>query len=234
MGGRSRKKAASQQNDRRRAEKQTIICLATGPSLSADDCAAIQGKAQVIAVNDAYKLAPRADIVYACDARWWFVHGEQVMAAATGERWIQHMADQVPPDKLHADAAQKFGLRVVRGREGVGLGRDVIHFGSNSGYQAINLAYLRGATRIVLLGYDMQHTGGAVHFFGDHPEQLHNGPDFNSIIPKFKALAADLAAEGVEVINCTRQTALPYFRRAALEDVLPSLSAPARASMSMR
>ena len=34
----------------------------------------VQGKARVIAVNDAWRLAPWADILYACDGRWWRHH----------------------------------------------------------------------------------------------------------------------------------------------------------------
>lgn len=126
-------------------------------------------------------------------------------------------------DKLHYDNAKKFDLNIVYGRQGKGLGRDVIHYGNNSGYQAINLAYLWGAERIILLGFDMQHTSGKVHFFGDHPKHLANGPCFHSIIPMFDRLAKDLEEEGVEVINATRTTALTCFKTQDLETVLQSL-----------
>jgi len=99
-------------------------------------------------------------------------------------------------------------------------------YGSNSGYQAINLAFILGAGEIILLGYDMQKTGGKQHFFGDHP----NGPmkvdsDYNGWLGNFEKLASDLAGKGVEVINCTRQTALTCFKRMSLEDAL-SVTAP--------
>lgn len=175
-------------------------------------------------------MAPWANYLYACDARWWDKNIADINATFTGEKWIQNSAIQKENDKLHYEAAQKHGLKIVHGRDSVGLGRDVIHYASNSGYQAINLAYLWGASRIVLLGYDMQKTGGEVHFFGDHPQGLANGPNFDSIIPKFDPLAKDLAAEGVEVINCTRQTALKCFKRQDLETVLQSLSVQGQAS----
>ena len=46
----------------------TCCILATGPSLTPDQAEYAKGKARVIAVNDAWRLAPWADILYACDA----------------------------------------------------------------------------------------------------------------------------------------------------------------------
>lgn len=94
----------------------------------------------------------------------------------------------------------------------------MLHYNSNSGAQAINLAYLRGATRIVLVGYDMGWTGGKAHWFGDHPQGLTNGRH-QSYVPNFDRLAQDLRAEGVEVINCSRSTNLHQFQRSTLEAV---------------
>lgn len=106
------------------------------------------------------------------------------------------------------------------------MGENVIHYGNNSGYQAINFAYLEPVKSdcIILLGFDMQKTGGKVHFFGDHPKTLHNGPDFDHIRPRFDKLASDLKAKGVRVINATRETALTCFETQPLEWVLNELS----------
>ena len=46
----------------------TCCILATGPSLTPAQAEYAKGKARVIAVNDAWRLAPWADILYACDA----------------------------------------------------------------------------------------------------------------------------------------------------------------------
>jgi len=112
--------------------------------------------------------------------------------------------------------AQENGITAVPGQDRPGLGLDLLHFNSNSGAQAINLAYLYGAKTIILLGYDMQHTNGQKHFFGDHTGPLHNGNHAN-YVKCFDKLANDLASEGVEVINCTRVTALTQFKRMDLD-----------------
>ena len=114
-------------------------------------------------------------------------------------------------------AAEARGLTAYKGTDLKGLGRSLIHYNSNSGAQAINLAYLKGATRIILLGYNMQNTGGKSHWFGDHPKELTNG-QYHTYVERFTRLAADLAAEGVEVINCSRETALHQFKRATIDD----------------
>lgn len=96
-----------------------------------------------------------------------------------------------------------------------------IHTGQNSGFQAIGLAYQFGVSRMILMGYDMQFTGGKAHWHADHPGGLANAQGVDRWPRHFPALAADLERIGVEVINCTRETLLTCFRRAKIEDVLP-------------
>lgn len=118
-------------------------------------------------------------------------------------------------------SAKKYGLKLWEGQSVAGLGRHKIHFGNNSGYQAINLAYLLGATSIILVGFDMKRKAGKTHFFGDHPyHKNHQGPN-DEIMQRwcgnFVQLAADLRFEGVQVYNATRDTALTAFERKELE-----------------
>jgi hypothetical protein len=79
----------------------------------------------------------------------------------------------------------------------------VIHQGGNSGYQAINLAWLAGARRMRLVGYDMRNVNGRTHHHGDHPGVLHRPMVYERWLPKFDALANDLRRERVEVLNCS-------------------------------
>lgn len=109
--------------------------------------------------------------------------------------------------------------RIV-GENSPGLGRDKIHFGGNGGYQVINLAYLWGASRMVLLGYDMQRTGGASHWHGDHPRGLLKSSPYEQWIKRFGDLAADLWKEKINVVNASRETALQCFPRMPLEEAL--------------
>lgn len=77
-----------------------------------------------------------------------------------------------------------------------------------------------GAERIILIGFDMQQTAGRSHWHGNHPSGLGNAEGVAGWRKNFPALAADLAARGVETINCTIETALDCFPRADLRCVL--------------
>jgi hypothetical protein len=136
------------------------------------------------------------------------LHIKEVRAGFKGELWTQEKK-----------AALEYGLFHIPGESADGLGKDRIHFGGNSGYQAINLAYLFGAVRIVLLGFDMQYKGGLVHWHGDHPMAINRECPVRSFVKKFPRLADDLKSEGVEVLNATRETALDCFQKIGIEDL---------------
>ncbi|HCZ47955.1 MAG TPA: hypothetical protein DCZ11_03000 [Gammaproteobacteria bacterium] len=130
-----------------------------------------------------------------------------------GERWSPS-----------TEARDALGTQWVRGRHGEGHSRvpGVIHYGGNGGYQMIELATQFGARQIVLLGYDMERRGDQVHWHGRHPVPLGNcsGDLFVKWRRRLGVLAADLRVLGVDVINCSRHSALTCFDRRPLEDTL--------------
>jgi hypothetical protein len=95
--------------------------------------------------------------------------------------------------------------------------------GGNSGYQAILLAANRRHRRIILLGFDCQSgANGKVHFHGRHRPPLKNPTQANFArwTAWFDRVAPALQGVGIEVINCSRATALTGFRRMSLETAL--------------
>ena len=156
--------------------------------------------------------------MYAADSHWWQHHIHDINMGFSGKLWSCD-----PPGNTNWGKRDvgEWGITVLDAKIlGKGLSRDpaTVHTGGNSGYQAINLAYLLGATRIILLGFDMSHHSGLSHFFGDHPKEFPNSntkPDryiaaFRTIVPK---------EYGIEILNCSRVTALDAFPRHNLEDV---------------
>ena len=103
-----------------------------------------------------------------------------------------------------------------------GLGKlGFLHQGGNSGYQAINLAYLWGARAIVLLGFDCSPSrDGQAHWFGQHGAGLTQHQPFDLWQSKFPQLGEDLKREGVRTINASRETALRCFERMPLEEAI--------------
>lgn len=192
------------------------IVVATGPSVfeSVQDVP-VRGT-PIIVVNDAFKLLPHADVLYACDNHWWEYH---YGTSFQGERWSTHEPRAGSSNDKTA-IAPKFGIRCVEGKRAPGFSRDpsLIHYGDNSGFQAINLAILFGCEHIILIGFDMQRTGGKAHWFGDHPQGLGRGAQYTNFIPHFDEAAKTL--EGVRIVNATPTTALKCFPQMSLADAL--------------
>lgn len=201
-----------------RWQGETAFVFASGPSLTQEDADACRGLARAIAVNATFARVPWADVLYAADLRFWRVYSPDIEACGfLGERWSSSES-----------ARAFFGCRLVAKGAGEGFSRmpGTINGGGNSGYQAVHLAASWGCSRIVLLGMDMQRTGGLPHWHGVHKGQLPNGQGFRHWIHRFGFLARDLRRLGVEVINCSRETALTCFQRRPLEEVLDVLRRP--------
>ncbi|QEY18911.1 hypothetical protein D0C16_05475 [Cellvibrio sp. KY-GH-1] len=78
-------------------------------------------------------------------------------------------------------------------------------------------AYL-GVKRVIMLGYDMQHTGGKTHWHGDHPKGLANAGKVNKWPVQFDYLKNNLG--DVEIINASSVSALTCFKRVSLDEAL--------------
>jgi hypothetical protein len=117
----------------------------------------------------------------------------------------------------------QYKLHWVYGLDQAGLSKSPnhIHTGFNSGYQAIGLAHLFGVKRILLLGFDFQRSRGRTHWHGDHPRGLGNGGRYPQWVKAMNQLAVDAKAVGLEIINCSRSTALTCFARSTIQEALP-------------
>ncbi len=190
---------------------ETVVCLGGGPSLTQSDVDACRGKARVIAIKEAYLLAPWADVLYSCDFKWWY--GEKGAPTFAGMKY-----------GLEAGSA-KWGVNILRntGQEGVETDPTGLRTGQNSGYQAVNLAVHFGASRIVLLGFDMWRSpeGKSNWFEGQGiAKSYHVASPYPMFISFFATMVEPLKALGVEVVNCSRSTMLRSFPQMTLEDAL--------------
>ncbi len=194
----------------------TVICLASGPSLAADDVSYVRGKGAVIVVNDAVQLAPWADVLYSSDPAWWQRH--KWMRDFAG---VRVMVDPVRAHKAYKPPVEDHGVLVLKntGKEGIETSPDGLRTAINSGGAAINLAVHMGAKRIVLLGYDMGRSHGKTHFHDSGPTPSYSAYDV--FIRLIGTMAAPLAASGIAVVNCSRLSALTCFPRMPLAEALP-------------
>lgn len=94
--------------------------------------------------------------------------------------------------------------------------------GGNSGFQALNLAVQLGATRVLLIGFDM-HDRGGVHWYGRNNWVGANNPtdsNFRRWIRALNIAAPVLANRGVEVVNASPFSDLQCFPKASIEEWL--------------
>jgi hypothetical protein len=164
--------------------------LATGPSMSQAVADSMRGRCRVVAVSNAYELAPWADALAANDAAWWTEH-----------------------PKARLFEGQKFSAQHVKGltRFASSARSD-----SNSGLLGLEVARHLGATRVLLLGFDMH----GPHYFGPHPAPLKNTPHARFEVFKRQFQLWGRQHPRVEVINCTPGSQLDCFPRGVLKEVL--------------
>lgn len=96
---------------------------------------------------------------------------------------------------------------------------NTLHTGSNSGYQAINLAVLAGAKRILLLGCDMRFSQGKSHAHNGHPHK-HPESSYTGYARNFASMVPQLKKLGVEVVNCSMSSAIGCFLKMSVEHAL--------------
>lgn len=159
-----------------------------------------------------------ADHLYAADFAWWKYHIADIARDFNGRCWS---CDHSGGSNWRDNDPHAWGVTLLECNttaKGLSTDPEIVHSGDNSGYQAINLALHLGAERIILIGFDMHNHGGKAHWFGNHPKRLATGDKPERFIAKFRTIKPE--QYGLEILNCTRVTALDAFTRHDLEDVL--------------
>lgn len=154
--------------------------------------------------------------------------------------WLYYMAREGLPEHTaekwtnNREAADKYRLNYIDSIDAPGLSKSPkrIYHGHSSGFCLLNLAYLMGAERIVLLGYDMKYApdyNGADkqigssprHYFGEYPSPMTHWPKVSvkngvhvQLIEQYRSVAGL-----VEVVNCTPDSAIDCFPRVNIEEL---------------
>lgn len=128
------------------------------------------------------------------DRDWWKVYNDEVIKSFFG---VKYSNNKMPPmyNVTHLPEFKSYG---------------------NSGASCISMAAQGGASRIILLGFDCQHTDGKSHWHGDHPAHLANA----GLIDRWMEKYAEMKSEISGIINASRETAITCFTRAKLEDLI--------------
>ncbi len=216
----------------------TVALIGGGPSVTMDDVVFLHdahraGLINCIAINASYLWAPWADLCYFADAKWWRWHSDgidipkldlkaaevkQLFAEFNGQKCSIHHGEKIIDDlNVHI-------LKNARGHgnhgTGISLDSKSIVTGRHSGYQALNIAILAGASKVLLIGFDAKMAeDGQTHFHGGHPVK-EGGHVYKMYKESFSPIERDLIRLNVEVVNCSPDSAINAFRKTPLADEL--------------
>ncbi len=184
------------------------VIVATGPSLGNRDLDALKADTRLshfVAVKEAAWAMPWADAAVCLDHKWPARRDLTLLRCPLFLCPGEGYAGPIPQGATFLRRATSGWLSEHPGS---------LVMGATSGYGALGYAYLRGARRIILLGYDYRHGRDGQH---------HARAEWNSWYPPanerlwsywrdpFREAAAILRAKGVAVINASPGTALDAF-----------------------
>lgn len=191
-------------------ERCFVIC--GGESIREQRALIPRLEGRVIAVKHGVFLRPDADVLFFAGERPEEIAPPCLRAYNGPLRVVRGKGHPVFPDSVK---------RIGRTPEPhVALSDDPTKVtGYDAGTSAINLAYLFGATEIIVLGYDM--TGGRwfngeiQHFLPQPPER-----DFQIHMSVLPAIAEDATRKGIRIVNCSPVSRVTCFERQPLEAFL--------------
>ena len=191
---------------------QSCFIIGGGPSLKEMDLTPIH-KYNVIGVNDSFKLGSWVDICWFSDCRWAV--------------W-NHEALTEFPGKVITCArcnCQHPALQVRRTEQrGLSTNPEEVRMNRSSGASAINLAVHLGVKKIILLGFDMQVRDGKHNWHTNHKHIPSPDIYIDRMIAPFDTIAIDAKKLGIEIINCTPDSALKVFPYQVLSEVCSGLN----------
>lgn len=182
--------------------------LGGGPSLKLSDVEMLKGR-HVIAVNNAYQIAPWADFCFFMDSGWFREHRERLKDFGGIKVSIAH--------NVEAHGVKE----MVRGkREGLSVDPKTLNHGHNSGHSAVNLAILLGAKTIVLLGFDMKVVDGKHNWHAGHARKMRTEVYEEDYLKCFATIVKPLEQLNAQVLNTVKDSALTCFPFIDLGDYL--------------
>lgn len=186
-----------------------LFIIGGGPSLRGFDFRSLTGRGRILAVNESFvhlSTVLPIDAVFSLDQNW-ARHRHSEMSMFRGEKFLAVQEFYWP--YVDQDATMLHRLR----RPGLSEDPSAIHACGTSGYGALNVAYLKRARTIYLLGFDM--AGGHWHA----EPGWGGGVQLEPLASAFDAAAQQLADAGIEVLNCSPRSTITAFEKIALEEI---------------
>lgn len=217
----------------RRYAGETAIIAGTGPSLTPESIklcndARAKGKVRIFAANRAHELFD-CDVMHACNSAfyllWW-----HLLENKEFEKWTTDSSTQTIP----AVDLNHLPVVYIKTKQEPGLSCDpsyICHH-HGTGPMLVNIAYLYGCTKLILIGWDMRYPGKVDdrnynkprRYLGEDKLTLlgwpKTGPDGERpvLIKEMETIKPE--EYGIEIINCTPNSALKCFEMRPLSECL--------------
>jgi hypothetical protein len=177
----------------------------------------------IIGVNNAYQLGQWIDVNFFGDCNWYLVYRNEFA------KWpnikvtcCNRFADRPLKDMEGIKYLAKGGGRGISGSPsslyGISKNPKKIAWNCNSGAAAINVAVHFGVKQIILLGFDMNHTGDKTHWhrgYGRRPRQ-----SYSRFLNGFPVIAEDAKVMGIEILNASPDSSIDVFPKVLIKDLL--------------
>lgn len=208
----------------------TYVIIGSGPSLTKEQVDYIRDHGEhtwTIAVNNNYKLAPWADFVFAADLKWWKSYYDDVCDIVDEYTQLQTIEHVTKP--LFKKIKERKSINwdfVFRDVSYIDVNPMALYHGGCSGILAMELVRTLGEVhapkKIILVGFDMQHTGGKSHWFGDHPKGFLNANACERWCEELEKMMPYYKQWDIDVVNCSLHTAIEpdTIRRSTLDKEL--------------
>lgn len=193
---------------------QTVFVVGGGPSVNHIPWKLLRDR-PIVGCNDAFRLGDHIDWLVFADKRWWVWNHEELTKWKNRENTIA-LVPQLLKDKPS-------WLKIVRrdeARFGLSVEPDTVCWNRGCGGAAINVAYLLGASRVVLLGFDMRMVDRKHNWHDNHRSEERPKIYQNSMIPFLKPMSDAMKVTGFQIVNATPNSALDVFPIKPLEELI--------------
>lgn len=190
----------------------TVYIIGGGPSVNDLDLEPLKER-RSIGVNVAFRHYPWVDVMYFGDCSiYGDIRKDLLQYGGLKLSSCGRIPEKGWPGVKRIGRGKPSGIERSR--------RNKIAWNGNSGSSAINIASWMGATRIVLVGFDMRRVSKKKNFHEDYPREDLNLSPFKRYLRHFPKIAEDAKSLGIEILNASPVSLIKEFPIVKLEDTL--------------
>lgn len=193
-------------------KSDTVFIIGGGNSINKylPDASILANK-DIISCNVAYKLFPNSIKIF-LDEKFFHQFKEDLIKlpaplVSSNIKKLPHYIDNNV-------------MCFLKAHKGIISKDDNMLYGANTGHAAVNLAYLMGYKKIVLLGFDLNCADTKTHYHNEYKTPTNIDRYRKNFIPDFMKLAEMEKELGINIYNINKESALKCFKFAELSEFL--------------